>query len=134
MKTLIHKQPVRQRQSVARRAERGPVDRPAAIFDARAISRRIAALCEGRSLSELGAMTGFSHETARRVLSGATAPSARFVVELCCAFGISTDWLLLGKEPDSRQSRGRRAAGVSQSPGPRRQPGPERAREDASSH
>lgn len=59
---------------------------------------RIAAVCAGRSNRELEQLLRMSRETVRRYRTGASPPSAVFVARLCAAFGVSPEWLLMGRE------------------------------------
>jgi transcriptional regulator with XRE-family HTH domain len=62
------------------------------------LHERLAAVVGQRSSRYVGELTNTNHETVRRYLSG-QAPSTEFLQAVCRAFGLSADWLLLGKGP-----------------------------------
>jgi len=62
------------------------------------LHERLAAVVGQRSSRYVGELTNTNHETVRRYLAG-QAPSTEFLQAVCRAFGLSADWLLLGKGP-----------------------------------
>ena len=74
--------------------------------DYEAITQRLDEVCDGLTPSQIASAIGLTRPAAvRRYLSG-FAPSVEFVVRLCDTFGVSTDWVLLGRgsnDPDEHQ-------------------------------
>ncbi|MBX3403002.1 MAG: helix-turn-helix transcriptional regulator [Phycisphaeraceae bacterium] len=62
-----------------------------------AIAQRVRQVCQGRSVWGLENELGVSRENIRRVMHGASRPSARLLVAICERLGVSADWLLLGR-------------------------------------
>ena len=62
------------------------------------LHERLLAAAGDRSFRHIGELTNTNPETVRRYMSG-QAPSAEFLAEFCVAFGVSSEWLLLGRGP-----------------------------------
>jgi transcriptional regulator with XRE-family HTH domain len=69
-----------------------------------ALLERLNLLAEGLTVIEVGRRTGFDVETTRRYLRFGP-PKAEFIREMCLAFGVSADWLLLGRGAGPRRLR-----------------------------
>ena len=61
----------------------------------------------GLSQEQLGAQLGVSRQAVSKWESGQTNPDVAYITELCRLFGVSSDWLLLGKEEAREQASGR---------------------------
>jgi hypothetical protein len=61
------------------------------------LSARLLTVCGELSYAELGRLTGFNYETARRYVLGLAEPSPLFLAVLCEGLGHSPEWLLLGR-------------------------------------
>ncbi|MBX3405108.1 MAG: helix-turn-helix transcriptional regulator [Phycisphaeraceae bacterium] len=71
-----------------------------------AIAQRLRQVCQGRSVWGLEDELGVSRENIRRVMHGASRPSARLLVAICERLGVSADWLLLGRGPMKAGAKG----------------------------
>ena len=61
----------------------------------------------GLSQEQLGEQLGVSRQAVSKWESGQTNPDVAYIAELCRLFGVSSDWLLLGKEEAREQAPGR---------------------------
>ena len=52
----------------------------------------------GLSQEQLGEQLGVSRQAVSKWESGQTNPDVAYIAELCRLFGVSSDWLLLGRE------------------------------------
>jgi transcriptional regulator with XRE-family HTH domain len=67
------------------------------------LHERMRMVVGGRSFAAVSRATGFNDETVRRYLSGGRV-SVDFIIALAERYGVSADWLLLGRgHPDGRR-------------------------------
>ncbi|MCC5823743.1 MAG: helix-turn-helix domain-containing protein [Phycisphaerales bacterium] len=62
------------------------------------LTERLRIITGGQTIREVAEMVDMNHETVRRYLSG-HAPSTEFLAQICDKYGVSGNWLLLGKGP-----------------------------------
>lgn len=73
------------------------------------VRERLNRVTAGYTFQELGELMGFFPETVRRYLRHGS-PRAEFVAAVCRTFGVSAEWLLLGKGPMDSPENGRKRA------------------------
>lgn len=72
------------------------------------LTERLRIITGGQTIREVAEMVGMNHETVRRYLSG-HAPSTEFLAQICDHYGVSGNWLLLGKGPPTIKAIQRQA-------------------------
>ncbi len=93
------------RHAASRRTDRTVSD-DALTCDYEAITLRLDEVCAGLTPTQIALAIGLPRPAAvRRYLSG-FAPSVEFIARMCCTFGVSADWILLGRgsgDPSEQQ-------------------------------
>ena len=76
-------------------------------FDQKEFGKRLKEirLIRGITQEELAEMLNINKQHVSRMERGVTACSIDLLIELSCHLQISTDYLLMGKEPDTRRQK-----------------------------